>query len=240
VFSYFACTQHNFFWLLCASLEVSFPSAFAVTGVRFFRVCLTRHAPLLRFFAPSVVYSSCYLSGLFHPVALLGFSFRAFSSKRSASSFEGPYPLAVDRFALCKARSSGHPGKLRPRVCGSASGSFSLLELVLIDLVFSRLYSRCSPGFLAPLQGISFFVLRTPHKDLRGCDISITSSALLRFGALLAGLRFLRFVVSVCFARGSSPRSLPLRSLRRSPPVRFAARLPSYDAPYFSVVGTLT
>lgn len=64
---------------------------------RHFRVW---HSPLLRFLVASAVFALCGLSSLFHLVALLGFSFRAFSCKRLVASsfpilsgFEAPSAL---------------------------------------------------------------------------------------------------------------------------------------------------
>jgi hypothetical protein len=71
-----------------ASLEVWFPSVVGVSGACFSQVFTSWHCPLLRFLIASVVFSSWYLSGLFHPDTLLGFSFRAFSFKRLVSSFQ--------------------------------------------------------------------------------------------------------------------------------------------------------
>jgi hypothetical protein len=71
-----------------ASLEVWFPSVVGVSGACFSQVFTAWHCPLLRFLVASVVFSSWYLSGLFHPDTLLGFSFRAFSFKRLVSSFQ--------------------------------------------------------------------------------------------------------------------------------------------------------
>lgn len=93
------------FWLLSlhpahfmrASLEVFFPSAFAVSGL-----CLSGlpspNLSALRLFQPFSGFLLS-LSGLFHPVTLLGFPFRAFSFKRLVSSFEAPCPPAVGCFA---------------------------------------------------------------------------------------------------------------------------------------------
>jgi len=72
---------------LCASLEVLFPSVFAISGACISQVFTAWHCPLLRFLIASAVCSSWYLSGLFHPETLLGFPYRAFSFKRLVSSF---------------------------------------------------------------------------------------------------------------------------------------------------------
>jgi hypothetical protein len=63
-----------------------FPSAFAVSGACFSQVFQPWHSPLLRFLIASAVFAPCGLSSLFHLVALLGFTFRAFSCKRSVAS----------------------------------------------------------------------------------------------------------------------------------------------------------
>jgi len=77
----------NLFIGVRASLEVWFPSVVGVSGACFSQVFTAWHCPLLRFLIASVVCSSSYLSGLFHPETLLGFPFRAFSFKRLVSSF---------------------------------------------------------------------------------------------------------------------------------------------------------
>lgn len=97
VFGYFAYTQHN---LKVVCLSWGFVP-FSVYG---FRSLFIPGFPGLaqsarRFSQPFSGLLLLSLSGLFHPVTLLGFSFRAFSFKRLVSSFEAPYPPAVGCFA---------------------------------------------------------------------------------------------------------------------------------------------
>jgi hypothetical protein len=70
------------FSVLCASLEVLFPSAFAVSVACISQAFHAWHSPLLRFLIASAVLALCGLSSLFHLETLMGFSFRAFSCKR--------------------------------------------------------------------------------------------------------------------------------------------------------------
>jgi len=131
--------------------------------------------------------------------------------------------LAASRTLSRSSRGSGSP----LRICSLASGFSTLLEFVRIDLVVSRFYGRCSPGFSFLFRGIALFVLRSPYKDLCRCSTSTTSPALLRFFLVAFRWAFYRFAFAARFvasrfyhlpfgrwatARGSSMRFLPLRS----------------------------
>jgi hypothetical protein len=70
------------FDVLCASLEVLFPSAFSVSGACIPQAFRAWHSPLLRFLIASAALAPRGLSSLFHLETLMGFSFRAFSCQR--------------------------------------------------------------------------------------------------------------------------------------------------------------
>lgn len=103
------------------------------------------HSPLLRFLIASAVFAPCGLSSLFHLVTLLGFSFRAFSCKRLVASSCAilsrlEAPSAFYRWLL-----HAHDFVLATFIafesqrCSSILGAFTLLQLVHIGSVVSRL-----------------------------------------------------------------------------------------------------
>jgi hypothetical protein len=105
------------FDVLCASLEVLYPTVLAVSGACISQAFHAWHSPLLRFLVASAVFAPCGLSSLFHLVALLGFSFRAFSCKRLVASscailsrFEAPSFL----LSLAATRSCYRVSRLNP------------------------------------------------------------------------------------------------------------------------------
>jgi hypothetical protein len=108
------------------------------------------------------------LSGFFHPVALLGFPFRAFSSKRSEAPLGAPCPLVVGCFALrCLRVPRLLPGCER-RVYSSTSGSSTLLELVHTRSGISLSCGRCSPGFSSSSGVFLLCLALSPLRSIAG------------------------------------------------------------------------
>jgi hypothetical protein len=105
---------------------------------------LARYAP--RFSQPFSV-SSLRLSGFFHPVALLGFFLQSILLQEIGFLFRGSLPscrwlLRVYLFAIFVWLRIIHY-----EFAVWLQGLYSLLKLVLIDLVVSLFYGRCSLGF---------------------------------------------------------------------------------------------
>lgn len=193
--------------LLCASLEVLVPSAFAVKGVCCTQAFLTWHEPLIGFLNLSAPFPP-WPFGFISPRNALGIFLQSFLLQEIGFLFRGSCPLAFGCFAFVDAIFEWF--RVPQRICSLASGFCTLLKLVHIDSVVSLFYGRCSPGFHSS-SGVSYsFVLRSPQVDLLGCSTSTTSRALLRFS---------RQDLAWCCCLSAIPLLRPTRapSLRLSP-----------------------
>lgn len=149
--------------------------------------------------------------GFISPRDALGIFLQSFLLQEIGVLFRGSVPSC--RWLLRARWSRSSCGLEFPRrICSAASGFCSLLKLVLIDLVVSLFYGRCSPGFSLLFRGFALFVLRAPCVDPRRYATSSTSPALQVLGSVPRAVlyRFLRRDILQCVFLNhvSSMRSL--------------------------------
>lgn len=200
------------FDVLCASLEVFFPSAFAVSGACLSQVFRAWHSPLLRFLIASAVFAPCGLSSLFHLVTLLGFSFRAFSCKRLVASSCAILSRLEAPSALYRWLLHAHDFVLAAFIafesqrCSSILGASTLLQLVHIGSVVNRLRWSMLSWFSLLFRG-SFLCLRSSCDDLHRCNTSVTAPTLTVYNKLAFSSAFALVFCSLLLV-GSTVRLL--------------------------------